>query len=184
MRKSSFKYGLFAVLSVAAAWLSPVQPADAELITQDFAGLVRFAEPGNPFGVDVNSPINISITFDNALLTGVGEEFIEIDSNPAFDLSISLGVLTFVASDDGLFGSGFPKLGFLDGELATIDFTVDFSFGSFSNLTLLVFDSLEIIDNANLDRVLVAGQLIPEPSSLVLLAGALVALGAARRRQA
>jgi hypothetical protein len=185
MGKSSFKSALFAAIVTVAAILSSVQPALAALITEHRTGWVTFAEPGNPFGVGLGSPIDIHVTYDKALLTGIGDEFIEIDDNPAFGLTISLGALTFDASDDGLFGSGFPKLGFLDGSLATIDFLVDFSFGGYADLTLLLFESLEIIDNEDFERVLVAGTLgIPEPSSLALLAIGVAALSVRRRRRA
>lgn len=184
MQKSSFKIWTFAILGIAIGALSFVQPADAALFSKTYTGQVTAAEAGNPFGLAAGSVISTSVTYDSAALTGIGEEFIELDSSSAFGLDISLGLLAFHASDDGLFGSGFPKLGFLDGRLMSIDFLVDFGFGDYTDLTLLVFESLEIIDNTDFDRVLVAGDLgIPEPGTLILFAGAIAGLIVTRRKR-
>lgn len=174
------------MFGAAALLLSAPQPAEAVLITKVFTGKVTFVDPSSPLGVGVGSPIHTSVTYDDALLTGTGYEYIEVDGNPAFDVAVTFGSLSFVASDDDLFGSGYPELGFLDGRLVTVDFNVPFSFGDFQNLVFSVFDDLEILDTEDGDRILLAGTLgltaVPEPGTLSLIGLGLAAFGLIRRR--
>jgi hypothetical protein len=67
-------------------------------------------------------------------LTGRGPESIAVDSDPTFALNVQVGSRTFRATEDTFFSRDFPALGFVDGALRSLDFSVNFGSGSFMNL--------------------------------------------------
>jgi hypothetical protein len=67
-------------------------------------------------------------------LTGRGPESIAVDSDPTFTLNVQVGSRTFRATEDTFFSRDFPALGFVDGALRSLDFSVNFGAGSFMNL--------------------------------------------------
>lgn len=117
-------------------------PANAVLVETTVTGIVELAEPTNPFGLSVGDFVTAVTVYDDALLTGVGVEMVEIDSDPLFSLTIEFGAFTFTEDLDSDFGTGKPELNFDGGELSGIDIEIDpLVFGGFLDLTLGSFDA-------------------------------------------
>jgi hypothetical protein len=135
MIKKNFCANLLFVASALCAGLMTMLPAQAALVTTTVNGTVSLADSSNPFGLEIGDTVTAVTTYDNAGISAVGDDSIEIDSNPSFSLTITLGSFTYTETDDDTFGSGFPLLQFLDGALMGIDFRhTEFSFGQFPNL--------------------------------------------------
>jgi hypothetical protein len=109
-------------------------PSTETLQTQTFQVVISSADGSNPFGVRSGESFPGSLTYDTARLTGRGPESIAIDSDPTFSLNVQVGPRTFVATEDTFFSRAFPALGFVDGALRTLDFSVNFGLGSFMNV--------------------------------------------------
>lgn len=111
-----------------------VMPVTETLQTQTFQVVIKSADGSNPFGVRSGESFPGSVTYDTTRLTGRGPESIAIDSDPAFSLNVQVGPRTFMATEDTFFSRAFPALGFVDGALRSLDFSVNFASGSFMNL--------------------------------------------------
>jgi hypothetical protein len=111
-----------------------VMPDTETLQTRTFQVVINSADGSNPFGVRSGESFPGSLTYDSARLTSRGPESIAIDSDPTFSLNVQVGPRTFVATEDTFFSRDFPALGFVDGALRSLDFSVNFASGSFMNL--------------------------------------------------
>ena len=113
---------------------TPAMPNTQTSQTQTFQVVISFADGSNPFGVSSGQSFPGSLSYDTTRLTGRGPESIAIDSDPTFSLNLQVGPRTFVATEDTFFSRAFPALGFVDGTLRSLDFSVNFAAGSFMNL--------------------------------------------------
>jgi hypothetical protein len=85
--------------------------------------------PGSPLetalGLQTGDPFVAMAVYDDALLSGIGAETVELNPavNPgsSFDLTIA-ELLIFDQTDDTDFGSGFPQIVFFDGSFDGFDF--------------------------------------------------------------
>ncbi|MEQ8210752.1 MAG: PEP-CTERM sorting domain-containing protein [Lacipirellulaceae bacterium] len=103
------------IIALLAAVAVCVVPADAfgVLITETLTGEVLF---GDAMGATATA----TFTYDDALITGIDEEFLV---PPDFSLSFTFLGQTFIEDDDTDFPD-FPELGFLDGVPVSLDFVV------------------------------------------------------------
>ena len=112
--------GFLTALAVVSATLLSAQAA---VITKGIAGIVTSADT-NPLDLKVGDILTGFVTFDSALLTGVGIEFLTLEEDPGLKIHIEIGALSFDETDEEEFPR-FPKIAFLDGQLLDIDFLVD-----------------------------------------------------------
>ena len=167
-----------------------MSPARATLVQQDFTLAVDFAIPGNAFGLAGGDIINGFTIYDDALLTGIGVEVIAIDSNPLFQLRITVGSETFIETDDIDYGGGFPEIVFVNGNFEEFSFLAD-SMGSVADFNANIwlaedFDG-NFVEGFYFDTlsapVAIAAEM-PEPATLMLFGFGLAGLGFAARRRA
>lgn len=123
----TFKLRVTAAALLMAASIS----AHAALVTTPFTGTIEKALAGNPFGVGVGDTVFASATYDDALVAATGISVIEIDSNPAFDLRVTIGSTVITADQDIGYGFGYPRLEFTDGLLTGVDIRAQFDLGLF-----------------------------------------------------
>ena len=115
-----------AIVSLAFSFaLAPV-PSAAMLVTHPIDGTVTLAEPGNPLGVGVGSPISGSTTYDNDLVGPVGVSNLFFADHPSHQLSLTLGSRTFLESDHNETIGSQALLRFLNGDLVGLQLIVDF----------------------------------------------------------
>lgn len=184
--------------AMAVCALVPVQ-VSAALVTWTFSGEVTNAESPNGIGVGAGDPITGTATFDDALVPAAGAFYLEVDSDPVFDLTFDLGAFGFSAADDQGFGLGYPLLVFDAGQLTGFEFLASFP----SPHDTLAFDvvaaSVLVTDDADGFREVAAGVItaftpptapppppthVPEPATTAALGiGAAWALTYARRRR-
>ena len=102
--------GFLTALAIASATLLPAQAA---VITKGISGIVTSAD-ANPLGLKVGDILTGFVSFDSALLTGVGIEFLTLEEDPGLKIHIEIGALSFDETDEEEFPR-FPKIAFLDG---------------------------------------------------------------------
>ena len=122
------------IASIAAVFfLLTVLPAHATLITQIFPGKITFADPTNPFDVNVGHSFLWETTYDNSLVSLSGPSTIYVGSNPNYKLMVPVGKVgtkgfkEFVETQDVEYydvNYYLPGLIFSDGKLVGINFTV------------------------------------------------------------
>jgi hypothetical protein len=145
-----------------------VMPVTETLQTRTFQVVISSATGSNPFGVRSGESISGSLTYDAAQLTGRGPESIAVDSDPTFSLNVPVGSRTFVATEDTFFSRDFPALGFIDGALRSLDFSVNFASGSFMNLFFTTNGpgtTFAIHDNTTGGTKLVEGSFVFNPAA-------------------
>lgn len=172
--------GFLTALAIVSATLLPAQAA---VVTKGISGIVISADT-NLLNLKVGDTLTGYVSFDSALLTGVGIEFLTLAEDPGLTIHIEIGALSFDETDEEEFPR-FPKLAFLDGQLLDIDFLVDivsddpdseFFIGaeddslrtfrfSFPNSQSVVDGDFEFVD-------------LPEPGTLPLYGLALAGIGA------
>ncbi len=91
--------------------------------THTYTGQILSADPGNAFGVSTGDPINWSATFPSYIPDG--EYTLPFYANPAFNLSLPIGIRTFTALDDADYSDGWPLLFFSDRSLTGVDILVN-----------------------------------------------------------
>jgi hypothetical protein len=164
---------LLAVGALVAAFMGAGAPAHAALVTHTLVGEVLF-------GPLAGATATGSFTFDDALITGVGDEFL----TPLDGLQVQFTFLgaTFSESDDIDFPE-FPELAFTDGEIVGLDFLVEDADGRGATIPGFVEGfrtfPLELIEpGVFFAEILV---LVPAPASLGLLVVGAVAFAAHRK---
>lgn len=158
----------------------------AALVKVDFSGTTLNADPGNSLGLSVGDAVTGWTIYDDALLTGTGNEFIGLGTTGTGfggSLMMNMGLVSFNEFDDGDFlNFSFPLLEFLDGALVGFDFLVNDSGDTFevSGTNWAVFNSENVggVWDTFSSPVAVA---VPEPSTLLLFG--LVGLGLLGRRK-
>lgn len=199
MIKRALASGLF-TLGLA---LFLVTPAQAVLVTTTVTGSVDLADASNPFGLTTADSVTAVATYDNSAIPAAGPFTLQIDSNPAFALTITLGSFVYVETDDDLFGGGFPRVEFNNGAVSGINFEIDgFALAGFIDLTVGAFNARTrwyLDDNLGQPTVLLEGTWdfanavtvpviteVAEPPAWPLFAAGLIGLagfgGRARRK--
>ena len=105
--------------------LAPL-PSAAVLVTQPIGGTVSLAEPGNPLGVVVGSPIFGSTIYDDDTVAPVGVSTILFADHPSHRLSLTIGSRTFEETDHNEAIGALAFLRFLDGDLLHLNLVADF----------------------------------------------------------
>ena len=109
---------LFVGLSLAAVTILPSQ---ADQVTSTLVYNTTAADPGIAFGIDTATDLVASVIYNDFDVNTGGNFILPLDALGR-SLSINYGSLTLEASDDDLFGSGFPELLFTDGDIVGLDF--------------------------------------------------------------
>ena len=188
-------------MAAAALALSLVTtPVDATVVTTNFSGTITLFSPENSFGLTERDPVFGTVIFDDELVSPSGTTFLSVDSDPDFDLTLSIGDVTFEAADDFDFGFGFPALNFLNGALVGIDFVAGTSdpdgasleaFGNEFSLFepdafLTGSDPIQgVLDFTVLTTAALGqfGEQVPEPTAMIIIGFGLAILVAAPRRR-
>jgi hypothetical protein len=163
-----------------------MQTSHAALVSFSITGEVLAGDDGffpNDFGLDTGDFITATGFFDDSVLSS-GTGTVSFGSGSGNSMTINVGTVTFTASDDSGFGSGFPKLVFSSNLLQDFDFTA--STPTTFNSNGLFFDDIggnygdmfgEWSDTVSLTPV-------PVPAALWLFGSGLIGLaGVARRKK-
>ena len=135
MSKSSLFRNVWSVGVSVSLGLLIVASAQAMSVTTTVNGMVTLADINNPFGLMAGDAVTAVAQYDDAGIPATGAFALDLDSNPAFSLIITLGSFVFEETDDDRFATGFPQLQFLNGDILGINFTRNqFAFGAFSFL--------------------------------------------------
>lgn len=182
---------LAACTSVLAACLF-ASSAQAIPLAFSFSGTVGIADPGNAFGLASGDAVQVSGQFDSSLLTGTGAETVSFGLGSGNQLTVTLGAISLVETDDVDFDTGLPELEFMDGVLVDVDVVTSVFFTNAPadlESASLGFFAVDVdgafIDgawNADTFTTRAINNPIPEPATLTLLGVAALATGAARRR--
>lgn len=143
----------------------------SNIVTIDFSGTVTAADAGNALGLAVNDVVTGSATYDDSLLTGIGSEVIELGTGGngfGGKLTMHMGLVTYVESDDADYNTGYPKLGFDSGILSGFDFFASNNFSSF--LADFFYSDAQGDVVGVWDTFGAPHTAVPEPSTLVLFA--------------
>ncbi|MEL7450412.1 MAG: hypothetical protein AAFN78_14465 [Pseudomonadota bacterium] len=190
--------------------------ADAALIRAFWVGTVVTAEDGNAYGASVGETVTGFAEFDSAQLvyfSDFGVTVVVHETDPDYQLSLTIGTQAFVQSDDAEFADGlFPTLvfagdvtggplstelleaSFLGPDMATCltpffpDCDSDDGLGLLSALTSGVvgweaYDELELVASGSWDAGSVKIQAIPLPAAFLLMGTALAGIGFTVRRK-
>jgi hypothetical protein len=119
-----------AVASGAAlAMLVAMPSAKAILQSLTATGALTAIEPGSlvetALGLQIGDPFLAVAVYDDALLSGLGSEAVELNPtvNPGSSFGLNIAdVLLFDETDEVDFGSGFPQLEFVDGTFDRFNF--------------------------------------------------------------
>ena len=143
----------------------------------------------NGFGLEVGDSIMASGIYNDIALTGSGSEYVSFGSSGSSNsMNLSVGDMSFDASDDIQYGSGYPRLLFSDGMFAGINFDASFGDWGFFDAggELLAFSG----DDGNFGMIFgtwgtgsFTETLVPVPAAVWLLGSGLLGLvGIARRK--
>jgi PEP-CTERM motif len=184
-------------LALALGALTAVS-AHAVPVTTTVNSSIDIADPSNPLGLTTSDTATAVAVYDDSLVPGTGAFTLQVDSDPAFSLTITLGSFVFTEADD--VGAGFPRLLFQDGALVGLNFLKQsFPLGSFADLDFAsIFPHVRWeLEDFTTSTTLLGGAwdfdnaqtvpndvtVVPEPATWLLLAGGLFSLvGAARRK--
>ena len=89
-----------------------------------------WADP-NGFGLSVGDTITATGVFNDSALTYSGAETVSFGLGSGNSMTLTVGSMTFVESEDNQFNSGFPQLLFNDGMFAGINFDTSFAYDPF-----------------------------------------------------
>ena len=193
----------FIKLVTMAVFILAVAPAHAVLVQTTVIGTVDLADATNPFNLSVGDTVTAVAVYDDALVDPTDPNFrLEIDSDPAFSLTIDFNTFIFTEDLDSDFGNGFPFLTFNLGDISGINFEIsEWTFGGFTDLELGAFATntrffLDDRDPSAEAPVLLEGTWdfvnavtvpvspqVPEPHTVLLLGAGLIGLRYAKKRR-
>lgn len=170
--------------------LGAVGTAQAALVNFTLTGDVdTVADPGNVFGLNLGDTITASGTFDDAVLTG-GTGNISFGDGSGNSITLNVGSITYIASDDYDFGSGYPILSLVSGGFDGLNFGTDpYATISFDSLDF-VFDGYQdegftLTLSGTWDGASFQMSPVPVPAAVWLFGSGLLGLvGIARRKAA
>lgn len=163
------------MLFVLTLMLSVSHSVSAALVNVNFTGQIDYVQPLYD-GIAHLSPVNGHFVYDDSLLSGIADEYVLLDSNPAFGLVFNIANTSYGEINDIRFGTGYPQVQFLDGILNGLDYTVENV--ERQGYTLSVYENYFSILNSDLEFI-VEGTLsystpVPVP---IPAAGGLFAFG-------
>lgn len=118
-----------------------VTSAYALMVTTTVEGIVTLDNAGdNPFGLSIADTISLDVTYDDALIVGIGtDEEYNIASNAGWDFTMTLGTYSFSQSD--VTDSSWSSLFFNQGDFDGINFYLDpIDIGAYTDLVIEDFD--------------------------------------------
>ena len=161
--------------------------AQAALVSGNLTGTVdSFADPGNIFGLSLNDTIELSVVYDDSVLTGTGGEtvFFNLPSNT---MEFTVGALSFNESMDTAGGVG-PTLVFFDGMLTEIKYDTQFGTSGVFSSFISFFEGSDDAGNGiggswDLSSYTVSPVVIPVPPAIWLFVTGLIALASFSKKE-
>ncbi|MEE8057034.1 MAG: hypothetical protein V3T17_04270 [Pseudomonadales bacterium] len=176
MEKSNILTVISPLLMACLSLCSPI--ATSNIVTQNLMGSINIVDPTYEPWVSVGDQFTVTLTYDDVLVSGTNFSFVTLDSQPEFDITITLNGVIYTKTLDEDYGNGYPLLTVLDGDLYAIDYYGYDFFGDYFVSIGAVTGFDFVISDASFGTNYVTGSLqTPLPSSAWLFISCIASIG-------